>query len=90
MTFDVHYLLPFPSSPVASDYVSKLRRDKTQDRLFFGATLIFIAIFVGSASKKGITVTGIDLFIGITLEILATSLTILAILGDILATMSMQ
>ena len=40
----------------------------------FGATLVFIAIFVGSASKKGISVTGIDFFIGIILGILAISL----------------
>jgi len=37
----------------------------------FGATLVFIAIFVGSASKKGISVTGIDFFIGIILGIFA-------------------
>ena len=40
----------------------------------FGATLVFIAIFVGSASKKGITVTGIDFFVGIILGILAIAL----------------
>jgi len=37
----------------------------------FGASLVVIAIFVGSASKKGITVTGIDFFIGIILGIFA-------------------
>jgi len=35
----------------------------------FGATLVFIAIVVGSASKKGITVTGIDFFIGIIMAV---------------------
>ena len=40
----------------------------------FGATLVFTAIFVGSASKKGITVTGIDFFVGIILGIFAISL----------------
>ncbi len=40
----------------------------------FGATLVFIAILVGSASKKGITVTGIDFFIGIILGIFAITL----------------
>jgi drug/metabolite transporter (DMT)-like permease len=39
-----------------------------------GATLVFIAIFVGSASKKGIRVTGIDFFVGIILGILAIAL----------------
>jgi len=37
----------------------------------FGATLVVIAIFVGSVSKKGITVTGIDFFFGIILGIFA-------------------
>ena len=37
----------------------------------FGATLVFIAIFVGSASKKSISVTGIDFYIGIILGIFA-------------------
>ena len=37
----------------------------------FGATLVFTAIFVGSASKKSISVTGIDFFIGIILGIFA-------------------
>ncbi len=39
-----------------------------------GAALVFTAIFVGSASKKGITVTGIDFFVGIILGIFAISL----------------
>ncbi len=37
----------------------------------FGASLVLIAIFVGSASKKSISVTGIDFFIGIILGIFA-------------------
>jgi len=40
----------------------------------FGATLVFIAIFVGSASKKGVSVTGIDFYIGIILGIFAITL----------------
>lgn len=40
----------------------------------FGATLVVIAIFVGSASKKGISVTGIDFYIGIILGIFAITL----------------
>jgi len=40
----------------------------------FGATLVVIAIFIGSASKKSISVTGIDFFIGMILGILAITL----------------
>ena len=40
----------------------------------FGATLVFIAIFVGSASKKGVSVTGTDFYIGIILGIFAITL----------------
>jgi len=40
----------------------------------FGAVLVFTAIFIGSASKKGVSVTGIDFFVGIILGILAIAL----------------
>jgi drug/metabolite transporter (DMT)-like permease len=40
----------------------------------FGATLVVIAIFIGSVTKKGISVTGIEFFIGMVLGILAITL----------------